>query len=50
MTLQAKKLPQVFDIIVQNSRNSRLEQAKIVLKRPPISTQLFSVMKSTEQL
>ena len=27
-TLRAKKLPQFFDIIVQNSRNSRLELAK----------------------
>ena len=29
-THRAKKLPYLYDIIVQNSRYSRLEQAKIV--------------------
>ena len=29
-TLQVKKLPKFFDIIVQNIRNSRFKQAKIV--------------------
>ena len=29
-TLQARQLPYFFDIIVQNSENSHLEQAKIV--------------------
>ena len=30
LTLQAKTIPYFFDIIVQKSTNSRLEQAKIV--------------------
>ena len=30
LTLQAKHLPYIFDIIIQNSRNSRWELAKIV--------------------
>ena len=30
LTFQAKTITLIFDIIVRNSRNSRLEQAKIV--------------------
>ena len=30
LNISGKKIPYFFDIIVQNSRNSRLEQAKIV--------------------
>ena len=29
-TLQIKKLPKCFDIIIQNSRNLRFKQTKIV--------------------
>ena len=48
-TLQVKKIPKLFDIIVQNSRNSRFKQAKIV-KKAPISAQILSAIKSNEQL
>ena len=44
-----KKIPHFFGIIVQNSRNSRLEQAKIV-KKGPIAAQILSAIKLNEQL
>ena len=51
MALQATKLsfPYLFDNIVPNYRNVRLEQAKIV-KFGPSFKATFSVLKSNEQL